>query len=280
MYKCTCECVGTIPRTLQERSSLATASQVMIVKACLALQNLPSSHARVLSDSRHVQVSSRSVFASTGNLSRLQSRHCQSIRTCLNATDSSEQDQPYSPEQLAHELQDAVRQENYQKAAELRDVLKSLQPQDTVAALKKKMEQYVAEDKFEVSCVLCAQNCLCTLNHVCLAVSAAPLTISCCHRKQQQSETSSEPLCRKTLRKPKNGHQVTLLQRASEYGSKGACQLDIHCTVNKLYLAATNIVDSIGGRWCHTLFVMQLLRAESVISRSEAVLLCLLCHDQ
>ena len=41
--------------------------------------------------------------------------------------------------------------ENYKKAAELRDAIKSLQPSDSATALKKQMDQLVSQDKFEVS---------------------------------------------------------------------------------------------------------------------------------
>lgn len=85
---------------------------------------------------------------------RLHRRHCHAIRTGLNATESSQQhehNQPLSAEQLQGELQDAISMENYKKAAELRDAIKSLQPSDSATALKKQMDQLVSQDKFEVS---------------------------------------------------------------------------------------------------------------------------------
>lgn len=75
------------------------------------------------------------------------------VRTICNATDSSQQDQPQTAQDLRQELDDAIKIENYQKAAELRDALQQLnlqQPQDTAFALKKKMDQYVEQEKFKV----------------------------------------------------------------------------------------------------------------------------------
>ncbi|KAA6425020.1 MAG: hypothetical protein FRX49_05194 [Trebouxia sp. A1-2] len=77
-----------------------------------------------------------------------QSRPCR-LRTTLNATDSSQQEQTPSRQDLEVELQDAIRLEQYTKAAELRDALKSLQPQDTAFSLKKKLDAFVAEERFE-----------------------------------------------------------------------------------------------------------------------------------
>ena len=51
--------------------------------------------------------------------------------------------------------------ENYKKAAELRDAIQSLQPRDSVAALKNKMDQLVSQDKFEVRLLLCADLNVC-----------------------------------------------------------------------------------------------------------------------
>lgn len=245
---------------------------------CPALQTLPNGHAGTLSNSRHVQVSSRSVFASTSNLSRVQSRHCQSIRTCLNATDSSEQQQPHSPEQLAHELQDAVRKENYQKAAELRDVLKSLQPQDTVAALKKQMEQFVAEDKFEVSCVSFTQDHCVQANHACQFSPSHHLLFS-------QEAAAVRDQLRAVVQKN--------IEEAQKRTASDAVTEGVRVRVRRCLPIGTFIAQSIhplccfqhrqcywGGCWCHTRFDMQLLRAESVISRSKAILLRILCHDQ
>ena len=78
-------------------------------------------------------------------------------RAIPNATESSQQAHSDSARELQQALQDAVRIEDYQKAAELRDALKSIQPQDTPAALKKKMEQLVSEEKFEVSLGACRE---------------------------------------------------------------------------------------------------------------------------
>lgn len=127
----------------------------MVVRACSAPHTVPNARACPLKDTRYVQTSNNLAFAPTNKFSRLQLRLRQTIRTCLNATESSKQDQPHSPERLQHELQDAIRMENYKKAAELRDEMKSLEPQDSVSALKKKMDQFVAQDKFEVSRLAC-----------------------------------------------------------------------------------------------------------------------------
>jgi len=94
----------------------------------------------------------------------------------LNATDSSQQEQTPSRQDLEVELQDAIRLEQYKKAAELRDTLKSLQPQDTAFSLKKKLDAFVAEERFEVTAatgLLCLNFCgACFLPHVKLAMTA------------------------------------------------------------------------------------------------------------
>lgn len=74
------------------------------------------------------------------------------VRTTLNATQSSQHEQSPSRHELEVQLQDAIRLEQYQRAAELRDALKCLEPaQDTAFSLKKQLEAYVAEERFEVS---------------------------------------------------------------------------------------------------------------------------------
>jgi len=104
-----------------------------------------------------------------------QSRPCR-FRTTLNATDSSQQEQTPSRQDLEVELQDAIRLEQYKKAAELRDALKSLQPQDTAFSLKKKLDAFVAEERFEVKAatgLLCLTVCgACSLRHMQLAMTA------------------------------------------------------------------------------------------------------------
>ena len=73
---------------------------------------------------------------------------------CLNATQSSQQDSPQTAQELQTALQDAVKLEQYAKAAELRDRLRSLAPQDTALALKKRLDYHVIQEEFEVlSCV-------------------------------------------------------------------------------------------------------------------------------
>ena len=75
-------------------------------------------------------------------------------RMCLNATQSSQQDSPQTAQELQTALQDAVKLEQYAKAAELRDRLRSLAPQDTALALKKRLDYHVIQEEFEVlSCV-------------------------------------------------------------------------------------------------------------------------------
>ena len=104
-----------------------------------------------------------------------QSRPCR-FRTTLNATDSSQQEQTPSRQDLEVELQDAIRLEQYKKAAELRDALKSLHPQDTAFSLKKKLDVFVAEERFEVTAatgLLCLNVCgACFLPHMQLAMTA------------------------------------------------------------------------------------------------------------
>jgi hypothetical protein len=104
-----------------------------------------------------------------------QSRPCR-FRTTLNATDSSQQEQTPSRQDLEVELQDAIRLEQYKKAAELRDALKSLQPQDNAFSLKKKLDAFVAQERFEVTAaigLLCLNVCgACFLPHVQLAMTA------------------------------------------------------------------------------------------------------------
>lgn len=74
------------------------------------------------------------------------------VRTTLNATQSSQHEQSPSRHELEVQLQDAIRLEQYQRAAELRDALKCLEPaQDTAFSLKKQLEACVAEERFEVS---------------------------------------------------------------------------------------------------------------------------------
>lgn len=133
----------------------------MVAKALHAQPLLPNTCPKPLSQSRTKHASNKSPVAPASALRRLQQRHCHAVRTSLNATESSQQhqqDQPQSAEQLERELQDAIVLENYKEAAELRDAIKSLQPRDSATSLKKKMDQLVSQDKFEVSLLL---ECLC-----------------------------------------------------------------------------------------------------------------------
>lgn len=139
--------------------------------------------------SRNRHASNKPSAAPANVLCRLQRRHCHAIRTNLNATESSQQhqqNQPQSADQLQPELQDAISLENYKKAAELRDAIKSLQPRDSAAALKTKMDQLVSQDRFEVSLLLCTDS-MSVLRKACLA---SCILTALCYRKQQQSGTS------------------------------------------------------------------------------------------
>ena len=104
-----------------------------------------------------------------------QNRPCR-FRTTLNATDSSQQEQTPSRQDLEVELQIAIRLEQYKKAAELRDALKSLQSQDTAFSLNRKLDAFVAEERFEVTAatgLLCLSVCgACFLPHMQLAMTA------------------------------------------------------------------------------------------------------------
>lgn len=136
----------------KEAASAGRVIVEMVAKSLYALPMLPNICPTTLSQGRNVHAnSSLSCFAPTNVVCRLHRRHGHTIRTSLNATESSQQHQPQSAEQLQHELQDAILVENYEKAAELRDALKSLQPSDSAPALKKKMDQLVSQDNFEVA---------------------------------------------------------------------------------------------------------------------------------
>ena len=76
--------------------------------------------------------------------------HYSRLSCVVNATESS-QTSERSPQEVEAELRDAVRLEQYGRAAELRDLLKTLQPQNTAAALKKKLDKLVADEQYEVS---------------------------------------------------------------------------------------------------------------------------------
>ena len=160
----------------------------MVAKALCIHPVLPNTCPKSPSQSRNNDASNKSSVAPAYSLCRLHRRHCDAIRTSLNATESSEhqQNQPQSAEQLQGELQDAILMENYKKAAELRDAINSLQPRDSTTALKKKMEQLVSQDKFEVSYLLCVDLSLCVEEDV---LSKLHHDCHCC-RKQQQSGTS------------------------------------------------------------------------------------------
>lgn len=134
----------------------------MVTKALYTLPMLLNTPT-TLSQGRNVHVNnSLSCLAPINVVCRLHRRHCHAVRTSLNATESSQQHQPQSAEQLQHELQDAILVENYEKAAELRDALQSLQPSDSAPALKKKMDQLVSHNKFEVV-ALCSEQIACLL---------------------------------------------------------------------------------------------------------------------
>lgn len=84
-----------------------------------------------------------------GRLPDLHSDHCRRLLPVLNATESS-QSSAQSPQEVESELRDAVRLEQYGRAAELRDLLKSLQPQNTAPELKKRLDKLVADEQYEV----------------------------------------------------------------------------------------------------------------------------------
>ena len=129
----------------------------MVARSVYFQPVLPNTCPKSPGQSRNNRASSKPSVAPVKTLCRLHRSHCNAIRTSLNATESSQQhqqDKPQSAEQLQGELQDAILMENYRKAAELRDALKSLLPGDSVTALKKKMDQLVSQDNFEVSLLL------------------------------------------------------------------------------------------------------------------------------
>jgi len=96
---------------------------------------------------------------------------------------------------LEVELQDAIRLEQYKKAAELRDALKSLQPQDTAFSLKKKLDAFVAEERFEVKAatgLLCLTVCgACSLRHMQLALTAGQGCASHAHWQRLVQEAAA-----------------------------------------------------------------------------------------
>ena len=133
----------------------------MVAKTMCAHQPIPGACAKPQQHRRCVQASNTPVVTPTSTFCRTPRRHRHTIRTSLNATQSSQQSQPQSVELLQYKLQDAIRMEDYKQAAQLRDELNSLRPQDTATALKKKMDQFVSQDKFEVSPVQCADLDVC-----------------------------------------------------------------------------------------------------------------------
>ena len=113
-----------------------------------------------VNQSKHAMSSART--RNTRFVKQLQRHGPCCVRTITNATQSSQQEQPSSRHDLEVELQDAIRLEQYQKAAELRDALKSLQPQDTAFSLKKQLDALVVEERFEVCASVTLQLLVCT----------------------------------------------------------------------------------------------------------------------
>lgn len=80
----------------------------------------------------------------------LQFHFCR-LHTSLGATENSQGADNASVSDLMEDLQDAIGSEDYTRAAELRDLLKSRQQHDP-ALLRKRLDELVAEERFEVCC--------------------------------------------------------------------------------------------------------------------------------
>ena len=86
------------------------------------------------------------------------------VRATVNASQSSQQQPLPSRQDLEVQLQDAIRLEQYQRAAELRDTLKALQLTDNTFSLKKQLDSLVAQERFEVCLLftLVHMHCMCS----------------------------------------------------------------------------------------------------------------------
>ena len=233
-------------------------------------------------------------FATASAKSCVHRKRRSTVRTTSNATESSHQDQPQTAQKLREELDDAIKIENYQKAAELRDALQQLQlqqPKDTAFALKKKMDQYVAQDRFEVS--LCFAETLLSckskgsyLQAVAAAASSTVASRKCLLQEAAAVRDQLRAVVQKNIeeaQKRTTSDAVTegIRVQVKRYSHLGVLLLLCCSTMQSSPLENNCLSEKKlqlkGPLQCFG--ILQLLCAKPVIPSSEAVLLCIFSYN-